>query len=342
MIVQFTIHHAMDIALAQHTIQLCITSPYSNAIASPGCVFLGTRHNVTTPVCFKVILASRFGTCSSPVQGRFPKSLEAGFARAEGFRATGLLRASRLVLFLRWRLISVRKWITTGELVFHEDGQVVRGSIWRTTKVKFAQQRIRINALVFASAVWFESDSFAQPRYPRGKSVVWTLRIRALHGRLRRWICCSRVARTASLRDEERAMRRRDVFAPSSLGDVITIDAVLIDEASLEKESFEREVLVANLVVFSLVEQVICQFYQADSSQFRDVAQQLLIAAMEDCCSGDGNFLYDPSSTEPRSFHERNQGFDHLRTNSKARSESLSSEPNHTSTFVAELKIMDM
>ncbi|KAH0207841.1 hypothetical protein KCU99_g92, partial [Aureobasidium melanogenum] len=34
--------------------------------------------------------------------------------------------------------------------------------------------------------------------------------------------------------------------------------------------------------------------------------------------------------------------FRHLRTNSKARSESLSSGPNHTSTLVAELKIIDI
>ncbi|KAG9680166.1 hypothetical protein KCU87_g166, partial [Aureobasidium melanogenum] len=37
------------------------------------------------------------------------KSLEGDSALAEGFRAIGLLRASRLVLCLRWRLILARK-----------------------------------------------------------------------------------------------------------------------------------------------------------------------------------------------------------------------------------------
>ncbi|KAH0238671.1 HET-domain-containing protein, partial [Aureobasidium melanogenum] len=52
--------------------------PYSNAIASPGCVFLGTRHNVTTPVCFKVILASRLFHTTSCTLCKNSRTEEAG------------------------------------------------------------------------------------------------------------------------------------------------------------------------------------------------------------------------------------------------------------------------
>ncbi|KAG9680165.1 hypothetical protein KCU87_g167, partial [Aureobasidium melanogenum] len=151
------------------------------------------------------------------------------------------------------------------------------------------------------------------------------------------------------LASERVLLQGGDVFAPSSFGDVITIDSVLIDvcQGSFELSVYRR------LTISWATEASNADIVDIKASSEKFLSRILLSSVLWNRSSVNStrriapNSEMSPSLTDNYTCGSRialsnTSLFRHLRTNSKARSESLSSGPNHTSTLVAELKIIDM